>query len=179
MLQHVDEYSSIIHPDLFDDFLIESKGSFGGLGIVIGIRDEKLTIISPIEGTPADKIGVKANDKISRIEDFDTEGFTLEQAIKLLRGEKGTPITIFVERENVPELIEFNIVRDIIKIKSIESKSLKNNILYIKINSFKSNTYEEFISSLDSLRQKGINSLILDLRAVSYTQLTLPTIYSV
>ena len=99
MLQHVDEYSSIIHPDLFDDFLIESKGSFGGLGIVIGIRDEKLTIISPIEGTPADKIGVKANDKISRIEDFDTEGFTLEQAIKLLRGEKGTPITIFVERE--------------------------------------------------------------------------------
>ena len=164
MLQHVDEYSSIIHPDLFDDFLIESKGSFGGLGIVIGIRDEKLTIISPIEGTPADKIGVKANDKISRIEDFDTEGFTLEQAIKLLRGEKGTPITIFVERENVPELIEFNIVRDIIKIKSIESKSLKNNIGYIKINTFQSNTYEEFISSLESLRQKGINSLILDLR---------------
>ena len=64
MLQHVDEYSSMIHPDLFEDFKIESKGSFGGLGIVIGIRDEKLTIISPIEGTPADKIGVKANDKI-------------------------------------------------------------------------------------------------------------------
>jgi C-terminal processing protease CtpA/Prc len=72
MLQEVDEYSSIIHPDFYDDFLIESKGSFGGLGIVIGMRDERLTIISPIEGTPAFKAGVKANDKISRIENFET-----------------------------------------------------------------------------------------------------------
>jgi len=164
MLQHVDEYSSMIHPDLFEDFKIESKGSFGGLGIVIGIRDEKLTIISPIEGTPADKIGVKANDKISRIEGFDTAGFTLEQAIKLLRGEKGTPITIFVERENVPDLIEFKIVRDIIKIKSIESKSLSNNVGYIKVKTFQSNTYEQFITSLNLLRDSGNSSLVLDLR---------------
>ena len=164
MLQDVDEYSSIIHPDLFDEFLIESKGSFGGLGIVIGIRDERLTIISPIEGTPAEKAGVKANDKISRIENFETEGFTLEQAIKLLRGDKGTPITIYVERENVADLIEFKIIRDIIKIKSIESKAINSTTGYIKINSFQSNTYQQFISSLNKLRENGASSLILDLR---------------
>ena len=164
MLKDVDEYSSVIHPDLFDEFLIESKGSFGGLGIVIGIRDEKLTIISPIEGTPADKAGVKANDKINRIEDFETEGFTLEQAIKLLRGEKGTPITIYIERDNVEDLIEFRIVRDIIKIKSIESKSLDQEVGYIKVNTFQSNTYQQFVSALNKLRNDGVSSLILDLR---------------
>ncbi|MBT6795305.1 PDZ domain-containing protein [bacterium] len=164
MLKDVDEYSSVIHPNLFDEFLIESKGSFGGLGIVIGIRDEKLTIISPIEGTPADKAGVKANDRISRIENFETEGFTLEQAIKLLRGEKGSPITIYIERDNVADLIEFKIVRDIIKIKSIESKSVDEKVGYIKINTFQSNTYKQFISALDQLRNDGASSLILDLR---------------
>ena len=164
MLQEVDEYSSIIHPDFYDDFLIESKGSFGGLGIVIGMRDERLTIISPIEGTPAFKAGVKANDKISRIENFETEGFTLSQAIKLLRGEKGTPVTIYVERENENNLIKFRIVRDIIKIESIKSKKINNKIGYIKINSFQSNTYTQFLSSLKELRNEGITSLILDLR---------------
>ena len=164
MLQEVDEYSSIIHPDFYDDFLIESKGSFGGLGIVIGMRDERLTIISPIEGTPAFKAGVKANDKISRIENFETEGFTLSQAIKLLRGEKGTPVTIYVERENENNLIKFRIVRDIIKIESIKSQKINSKVGYIKINSFQSNTYTQFLSSLKELRNEGITSLILDLR---------------
>ena len=164
MLQEVDEYSSIIHPDFYDDFLIESKGSFGGLGIVIGMRDERLTIISPIEGTPAFKAGVKANDKISRIENFETEGSTLSQAIKLLRGEKGTPVTIYVERENENNLIKFRIVRDIIKIESIKSQKINSKVGYIKINSFQSNTYTQFLSSLKELRNEGITSLILDLR---------------
>ena len=164
ILQEIDEYSSIIRPEILEQFLIESKGSFGGLGIVIGIRDERLTIISPIEDTPAFKAGIKANDVIQRIEDFDTEGYSLEQAIKLLRGEKGTPVTIYIERANIADLIRFDITRDIINIESIKSRKLKKNIGYIKVNSFQSNTYNQFLESLRSLRSEGIYSLILDLR---------------
>ena len=164
ILQEIDEYSSIIRPEILEQFLIESKGSFGGLGIVIGIRDERLTIISPIEDTPAFKAGIKANDVIQRIEDFDTEGYSLEQAIKLLRGEKGTPVTIYIERANIADLIRFDITRDIINIESIKSRKLKKNIGYIKVNSFQSNTYNQFLESLQSLRSEGIYSLILDLR---------------
>ena len=164
ILQEIDEYSSIIRPEILEQFLIESKGSFGGLGIVIGIRDERLTIISPIEDTPAFKAGIKANDVIQRIEDFDAEGYSLEQAIKLLRGEKGTPVTIYIERANIADLIRFDITRDIINIESIKSRKLKKNIGYIKVNSFQSNTYNQFLESLRSLRSEGIYSLILDLR---------------
>ncbi|MDG2446183.1 MAG: S41 family peptidase [Thermodesulfobacteriota bacteirum] len=164
ILQEIDEYPSIIRPEILEQVLIESKGSFGGLGIVIGIRDERLTIISPIEDTPAFKAGIKANDVIQRIEDFDTEGYSLEQAIKLLRGEKGTPVTIYIERANIADLIRFDITRDIINIESIKSRKLKKNIGYIKVNSFQSNTYNQFLESLRSLRSEGIYSLILDLR---------------
>ncbi len=164
VLQEIDDYSSIIEPDDLNQFLIETKGSFGGIGIVVGIRDEKLTIISPIEGTPAFKAGVKANDVIRRIESSSADGISLEQAIKLLRGEKGTKTTLYIERESVEDLIKFEITRDIIKIESISSKILKENIGYIKIKSFQSNTFEQFKDSLDSLRKKGISSIILDLR---------------
>tara|TARA_B100000131_G_scaffold81846_2_gene78821 strand:+ start:51583 stop:54357 length:2775 start_codon:yes stop_codon:yes gene_type:complete len=163
LLQEVDEYSSVIEPDEMDEFMVETKGTFGGLGIVIGVKNNELTVISPIEDTPAQKVGIKANDIIKRIDSLDTTGLSLTQAIKILRGEKGTSVTLYIQRENEDELIKFKIVRDIIKVNSVTSKKLENTG-YIKINSFQSNSYEDFIEKLNSLRSEGISGLILDLR---------------
>ena len=164
MLQAVDEYSGVIEPEEMDQFMVETKGSFGGLGIVIGIKNNQLTVISPIDNTPAYSAGVKANDVIKRIDSLDAEGLSLHQAIKLLRGEKGTPISISIQRGNEETLRKFEIIRDIIKIESIESKKLSTKTGYIKINSFQLNSYTEFVEHLNKLRENGINGLVLDLR---------------
>ena len=164
MLQAVDEYSGVIEPEEMDQFMVETKGSFGGLGIVIGIKNNQLTVISPIDNTPAYSAGVKANDIIKRIDSLDAEGLSLHQAIKLLRGEKGTPISISIQRGNEEKLRKFEIIRDIIKIESIESKELSTKTGYIKINSFQLNSYTEFVEHLNKLRENGIQGLILDLR---------------
>jgi len=164
MLQAVDEYSGVIEPEEMDQFMVETKGSFGGLGIVIGIKNNQLTVISPIDNTPAYSAGVKANDIIKRIDSLDAEGLSLHQAIKLLRGEKGTPISISIQRGNEETLRKFEIIRDIIKIESIESKKLSAKTGYIKINSFQLNSYTEFVEHLNKLRENGINGLVLDLR---------------
>ena len=163
ILAEVDEYSSLILPDEMEEFMVETKGTFGGLGIVIGVRENKLTVISPIEDTPASKIGIKANDIIKGIDSVDASGLSLNQAIKLLRGEKGTSVTLYVEREGVNDLIKFKIIRDIIKVKSVTSKKI-DDIGYIKINSFQINSYKDFVKNLDELRLVGIKGLILDLR---------------
>ena len=163
ILAEVDEYSSLILPDEMEEFMVETKGTFGGLGIVIGVRKNKLTVISPIEDTPASKVGIKANDIIKGIDSVDADGLSLNQAIKLLRGEKGTSVTLYVEREGVNDLIKFKIIRDIIKVKSVTSKKI-DDIGYIKINSFQINSYKDFVKNLDELRLVGIKGLILDLR---------------
>ena len=133
ILAEVDEYSSLILPDEMEEFLVETKGTFGGLGIVIGVRENKLTVISPIDDTPASRVGIKANDIIKGIDSVDAGGLSLNQAIKLLRGEKGTSVTLYVQREGVDELIKFKIIRALIKVKSVTSKKI-DNIGYIKIN---------------------------------------------
>ena len=137
VLQEIDEYSSIIEPEELEQFMAETKGSFGGIGILVTLRDEKLTIISPIDGTPASKAGIKANDIIRRIESIDTEGMSLQKAVTLLRGEKGSSTTLYIERENVEDLIQFDVVRDTIKIDSVSSKILKEKVGYIKVKAFK------------------------------------------
>ena len=164
VLQEIDDYSSLIEPEELNQFIAETKGSFGGIGIVITLRDEKLTIISPIDGTPASKAGIKANDIIRRIESTSTDGMSLQKAITLLRGEKGTPTTLYIERENIEDLIKFDITRDTIKIDSIVSKILEENIGYIKVKAFQGNSFEDFQQALNSLREEGMASLVIDLR---------------
>ena len=163
ILQQVDEYSSVIEPEEMEQFLVETKGTFGGLGIVIGIKNNELTVISPIDNTPAFRAGIKANDVIRRIDSIDATGLSLTQAIKILRGEKGTNVILYVDRKNEDELIRFNIVRDIIKVESVTSKKI-DQIGYIKVNSFQVNSYEDFLNNLKNLRSEGINGLIVDLR---------------
>ncbi|RLA81095.1 MAG: peptidase S41, partial [Deltaproteobacteria bacterium] len=122
MLQSLDPHSSYLTPDMFKELQVETKGSFGGLGIEIGIRDGILTVISPIEDTPAWRAGIKAGDKIIKIDGEPTKGLSLMECVKRLRGPKGTKVTITIMREGFTEPKDFTIVRDIIKIKSVKAR---------------------------------------------------------
>jgi carboxyl-terminal processing protease len=165
MLNTLDRHSGIITPQVYREFMIETEGSFGGLGIVIGIRDGQLTVIAPIEGTPAYNAGIKPNDRIVQIEYESTVNMSLIEAVGKLRGSKGTVVNIYVMREGFPEPKKFSIVRDTIKIESVEAYSLGDGIGYIRIRDFQRNTLESIRASLKSLKKNGnLKGIILDLR---------------
>ena len=165
MLNTLDRHSGIITPQIYREFMIETEGSFGGLGIVIGIRDGQLTVIAPIEGTPAYKAGVKPNDKIVQIEYESTVNMSLIEAVGKLRGPKGTTVNMYIMREGFPEPKKFSLVRDTIKIESVEAYSLGDGIGYIRIRDFQRNTLDSIKASLRSLKKNGsLKGLILDLR---------------
>ncbi len=164
MLNDLDPHSSFMPPEAFKEMKIETKGEFGGLGIQIGIKDKILTIIAPIEDTPADKAGVKAGDKIIKIEGDSTKDITLHEAVSKLRGKKGTSVTITVIRENLDKPLDISIVRDIIKLKSVKSKVIDDNIGYIKLTQFQEKSSSDLKKALKKLSDQNISSLILDLR---------------
>jgi carboxyl-terminal processing protease len=166
MLQTLDPHSSYLTPDMLKQVEVETKGVFGGLGIEIGIKDGILTIIAPIEDTPADRAGLMAGDKIVKIEDDPTKDLTVMDAVKRLRGEPGTKVTIWVAREGASELLPFTITRDIIKIRSVKTKALGDGIGYIKLLQFQQNSSAELEKAL-KVRMKdeeGLRGLVLDLR---------------
>src|SRR5512145_1390789 len=120
MLQTLDPHSSYLTPDMLKQVEVETKGQFGGLGIEIGVKDGVLTVIAPIEDTPAFRAGVQAGDKIIRIEKESTKDMTVLDAVKRLRGEPGTSVTIWIMREGLGEARMFTITRDVIKIRSVK-----------------------------------------------------------
>jgi carboxyl-terminal processing protease len=165
MLKTLDTHSGIIPPQVYKEFMIETEGSFGGLGIVIGIRDGQLTVISPIEGTPAYNAGIKPNDRIVQIEDESTINMSLIEAVGKLRGPKGTIVNIHIMREGLTEPKKFSIVRDVIKIESVEAFSVGDGIGYIRIRDFQKNTLSSLRENLSKLARRGdLKGLILDLR---------------
>jgi len=142
-------------------------GYFGGLGIIISIKDEQLTIISPIEDTPAYRAGIKAGDKIVEIDGKSTEGMGLDEAVNILRGEKGTEVTLGIKRENIEEILEITIIRDIIEVKAVKKKVMgkDNNLGYIRIATFNVNTEPELKEVLNEFKKdSSIQGIILDLR---------------
>ncbi len=142
-------------------------GHFGGLGIIISIKDEQLTIISPIEDTPAYRAGIKAGDKIAEIDGKSTEGMGLDEAVNILRGEKGTEVTLGIKRENVEEILEITIIRDIIEVKAVKNKVMgkNDNLGYIRITTFNVNTEPELEEVLNEFKKDSdIQGIILDLR---------------
>ncbi len=163
MLNTLDPHSGIITPQIYKEFMIETEGSFGGLGIVIGVRDGELTVISPIEGTPAYRVGIKPNDKIVQIENESTINMSLIEAVSKLRGRKGTEVSIHVMREGFPSPREFKIVRDTIVIESVETFELENGIQYVRIRDFQKNTLDSIIHYLNN-GQQNPKGIILDLR---------------
>ncbi len=164
MVRALDPHTSYMAPASYKEMQVETTGKFGGLGIEISIRDGILTVVSPIEETPAFRAGIKPGDKIIKIEDESTLDMTLQDAVSHLRGETGSPVTITVFRKTFKAPKEFTIVRDIIKVRSVVNKLYGDDIGYIKIRSFSKNTSEDLDKALDELGKKGITKLILDLR---------------
>ena len=166
MLQTLDPHSSYLTPDMLKQVEVETKGVFGGLGIEIGIKDGILTIIAPIEDTPAFRAGLQAGDRIMKIEDDFTKDMTVMDAVKRLRGEPGTTVKIWIAREGLAELTPFTITRDIIKIRSVKTKALGDGIGYIKLLQFQQNSSAELEKALKERMkdEEGLRGLVLDLR---------------
>jgi carboxyl-terminal processing protease len=164
MLNSLDPHSSFMAPEHFKEMQIDTKGEFGGLGIQIGIKDKILTIIAPIDDTPAFMAGVKAGDKIIKIDGESTKDITILDAVKKLRGPKGTSVTITIVREGLEKPLDIKIVRDIIKLKSVKHKIIDETIGYIKLTQFQEKTAADLRDALEEIDSKNINALILDLR---------------
>jgi carboxyl-terminal processing protease len=164
MLSSLDPHSGYMSAEAFKEFQVETKGEFGGLGIQIGVKDGILTIISPIEDTPAYKAGLKAGDKILKISGESTKSLNIQDAVTKMRGPKGKPVILNIYREGWTEPKDFTIVRDIIKIKSVKFKMLKDDIGYVKLTQFQEMTAEDLSKALKELKEKGMKSIILDLR---------------
>ncbi|MEW6482188.1 MAG: S41 family peptidase [bacterium] len=165
MLQTLqDPFTRFMTPQAHKEMETELSGQFGGLGIVITIKDNKLVVISPIEDTPAYKIGVKSDDWITHIDGTSTEGINLADAVAKLRGEPGTKVTITITRRKEPNPIIYTITRDVIKIKSVKFEILDDNIGYIRVSSFNNNTISEFNEAFNEISKANPEYIILDLR---------------
>ncbi len=165
MLTSLDPHSSFMKPEDFKELQVETKGSFSGIGIEITIKDGILTVVSPIEDTPAFKKGIKAGDLIIKIEGESTKDMSLMEAVKKLRGIKGTEVTISIHREGWSELQDITLVRDVIPLHSVRSKIIATDYAYIRITNFQTKTTADLKKALDEFNaDNDIKGLILDLR---------------
>jgi carboxyl-terminal processing protease len=166
MLSTLDPYSAFLDEDTFRDFQVTTEGEFGGLGIQITVRDGVLTVVSPIEGTPAYDLGIRSGDRIVGIEGESTRGITSDEAVKKLRGEPGTKVNITIRREGVEEPLDYTVTRDIIRIDSVPySFMMDNGVGYVRVARFSRTTAEELDERLSGLDSQGMKGLILDLRS--------------
>ncbi len=165
MLQSLDPHSSFLTPDLFKELQVETKGEFGGLGIEITLDNGVLTIVSPIEDTPAYKAGLKAGDRIIKIDGKSTKNITLLKAVKQMRGPQGTKVTLTVMREGFRKFKDFTITRDIIHVHSVKSQLLEEGYPYIRVVSFQESTDDDLMAAIKEYGgDKGVKGLVLDLR---------------
>ncbi len=165
MLSSLDPHSQFLDPDTYNELKVDTEGKFGGIGIEITVKDGLLTVVTPIEDTPAWKAGVKAGDRIVKINNELTRDITLVDAVKKMRGRPGEAVNITILRESEKKLLEFKLVRDIIKIKDIkEARILEDGIGYIRLVEFRENTPQDINTALEKLTKSGMNALILDLR---------------
>lgn len=165
MLSSLDPHSSYMSPEDFKELQIETQGSFSGIGIEITMKDSILTVVSPIDDTPAFKGGLKAGDKILKIEGETTKNITLMGAVKKLRGPKGTDVTISIHREGWTELKDFTLTRADIPLLSVKSKILEPGYGYLRIRSFQANTTRDFKEALQKIsKEQHLKGLVLDLR---------------
>ncbi|NNK94553.1 MAG: S41 family peptidase [Desulfobacterales bacterium] len=165
LLLSLDPHSAYLDPENYQEFQNDTQGSFTGIGIEIIMRDGIITVISPIEGTPADEAGIKAQDKIIKINGEQTKGKTPLDAVKLLRGPKGSEVTISIFRDGWQDLKDFTLVRDVIPLQSVKSSFIKPGFAYLRVSNFQRNTTREFKDHLEKLRQENaLRGLIIDLR---------------
>ncbi len=165
MLDTLDPYTQYLEKDSYDELRIGTKGKFEGLGINIGIRDGVLTVISPIEGTPAHRVGIQSGDRVIEIEGQSTKGYSTDKAASLLRGPKGTQVNITIEREGVPEPIDYTVTRDVIEVKSVSYAGVvSDSIGYVRLRRFSQESGQEVKEAVQKVQSQGIKGLIFDIR---------------
>ena len=167
VLQSLDPYSAYMSPEIFKEMQTDTRGEFGGLGIEIGMESGVVKVITPIDDTPAANAGIKAGDYIVKIGAIQVQGKSLMEAVKLMRGPVGTSIKLTIRRKNLKKPLEFEIIRKIIEVKSVNSKILgKNkNLGYVRLKSFNENSDNQFLDVIKKFEQSTkINGYILDLR---------------
>ncbi len=165
MLSSLDDYSQFVEPDEFNELKVETKGEFGGIGVEISLRDGILTVITPVSGSPAESAGVKAGDKIVKIDGKTARNIILNDAVKQMRGKPGTELKLTVWREKDEKILDMSIKRAMIKIQSVKKAGLiDDKIGYIKLVEFQERTPRDIEDALKKLESQGMNGLILDLR---------------
>lgn len=165
MLSSLDPHSQFMDPDEYKDLKTETAGKFGGLGIEISLKDNLLTVISPLEDSPAWRAGIKPGDRIVKINDDVTRDMNLDDAVKKLRGSPGTKVTITILRESEDLVKDFVITREIIHVDDIKDPHIMNDhIGYVRLTEFRENSYQELHQAIEKLKSQGADSLILDLR---------------
>lgn len=167
MLQSLDPYSAYLSPERYRDLEIGTSGEFVGVGMEVTTKNGYLNVITPIEGGPAEKAGIKPKDLIIEIEGQSTKGMVVQEAVNLLRGPKGSSVNVTVEREGVSQPIKITLVRDKITVKSVKYRMLDNQVGYIKLSQFQENSSQELRSALSALEvQNGrkLKGVVLDLR---------------
>jgi len=165
VLQSLDPYSAYMSPEVFTDMQTETSGKFGGLGIEVGMEHGVVKVISPIDNSPASRVGVKAGDYIVKINDIQVQGKSLTEAVELMRGPVGSDIKITVRRRGAKKAIIFNITREIIKIESVKSKYIDKSIGYLRLTSFNENSGGQVKDKIKEFnKKKDIKGYILDLR---------------
>ena len=165
LLQSLDPYSAYMSPEVFNEMQTETSGEFGGLGIEVSMESGVVKVISPIDDTPASKAGIKAGDYIVKIDDVQVQGKSLSEAVDLMRGPVGSSIDLTVRRIGEKKALTFNIVREIIQIKSVKADLLEKNIGYIRLTSFNENSGKQIKKEIEKFeKNKDVKSYILDLR---------------
>jgi carboxyl-terminal processing protease len=166
MVRSLDPHSSFLPPEAFEELQVDTHGEFGGIGIVITVKDGILTVVSPIEGTPAYKAGIQAEDKIIKVDNESTQDMELWEAVKKMRGKTGTKVLISIVRENEPEPIDFILIRETIPIESVKSLALRPGYGYIWVTNFRDNTTDDIIKAVNAFEKQPepLKGLILDLR---------------
>jgi len=164
MLDTLDPHTAFMTPEVFKEMQVETSGSFGGLGIEITVKDRMLTVVAPIDGTPADRAGIQPGDRIVKIEGQLTKDMTVMDAVRKLRGPKGSKVTIAILREGTLEPFEVTLVRETIEVRSIRSKDMGDGIFYVRITSFQERTAKDLEKALEQAQKAVATALILDLR---------------
>jgi carboxyl-terminal processing protease len=168
LLATLDPHSGYLDPDFYQDLQVQTKGEFGGLGIEITIKDGLLVVVAPMEGSPAEKVGVRPGDIIVKIDGKFTKELSLVDAVKRLRGPKGSPIQISLSRKGIPDLVDVTIVRDNIEVKSVRGRYLGEGLGYARISQFMEHTADDLKAALNQMVRENngrdLSGLIIDLR---------------
>jgi carboxyl-terminal processing protease len=163
MLSTLDPHSAYMTPEMYKEMQVETKGEFGGVGIQIGVKENRLAVIAPIDGTPAQRAGIKAGDYITKVNEESTKDLSLMDAVQKMRGPKGTKVNLTIQRDGTTDPLQFTLVRDTIKIESVKSKVL-DNIGYVKLTQFQEATGRDLGRVLKQFKDQKVQSTILDLR---------------